>query len=138
MIDPATLSKQELLQQLASRDQQLAAKDDVIAQLQVKLDQKERDFLKLWQERFGARSERYIADPDQLKLDFGNTPESEDAAAGLHLAQPRSPFRLTHAARRNATSLFRHICLAPKSSTTCRSPKKLARNTEPKRGCPIR
>ena len=101
MSDPASLSKQELLQQLASRDQQLAsrdqqlasrdqqlaAQDDMIAQLQVKLDQKERDFLKLWQERFGARSERYIADPDQLKLDFGNTPESEDAAAGLHLAK---------------------------------------------------
>jgi transposase len=29
------------------------------------------------------RSERYIADPEQLKIDFGNTPEAADAAAGL-------------------------------------------------------
>ncbi len=28
-------------------------------------------------------SERYLQDPNQLSLDFGNTPEAADAAAGL-------------------------------------------------------
>ena len=32
---------------------------------------------------FRHRSERYLEDPNQLKLDFGNTPEAADAAAGL-------------------------------------------------------
>ena len=35
------------------------------------------------QQRFGNRSERYIEDPDQLRLDFGNTDEAADAALGL-------------------------------------------------------
>ena len=38
---------------------------------------------KLLQQRFGNRSERYIEDPDQLRLDFGNTDEAADAALGL-------------------------------------------------------
>ena len=38
---------------------------------------------KLLQQRFGNRSERYIDNPDQLRLDFGDTDEAADAAAGL-------------------------------------------------------
>jgi transposase len=37
----------------------------------------------LMQRLFAKRSERYIEDPDQLKLDFGDTPEASDAAEGL-------------------------------------------------------
>lgn len=37
----------------------------------------------LLQRAFRHRSERYLEDPNQLKLDFGNTPEVADAAAGL-------------------------------------------------------
>jgi transposase len=37
----------------------------------------------LLQRAFRHRSERYLEDPRQLKLDFGNTPEAADAAAGL-------------------------------------------------------
>ncbi len=37
----------------------------------------------LLQRAFRHRSERYLEDPNQLKLDFGNTPEAADAAAGL-------------------------------------------------------
>jgi transposase len=49
---------------------------------------KERDEYKLAYEqlmlrRFQNRSERYIEDPNQLRLDFGDTPESADAAGGL-------------------------------------------------------
>ena len=35
------------------------------------------------QQRFRNRSERYIDNPDQLRLDFGNTAEAADAALGL-------------------------------------------------------
>ena len=37
----------------------------------------------LLQRAFRHRSERYLEDPNQLKLDFGSTPEAADAAAGL-------------------------------------------------------
>ena len=37
----------------------------------------------LLQRAFRHRSERYLDDPNQLKLDFGNTPEAADAAEGL-------------------------------------------------------
>ena len=86
MQDPAKLSKQELLELVAKKDKQVLIKDDTIRQLEAKLDAKEKAYLKLWQERFGAKSERYIADPDQLIIDFGDTAESADAAEGLHEA----------------------------------------------------
>ncbi|MFN9366592.1 MAG: hypothetical protein ACK6CE_17570, partial [Planctomycetota bacterium] len=68
---------------LAQRDVELAKQQDIIRQLETKLDQSQREYLKLWEERFRARSERYIADPDQLRIDFGNTDEAADAAQGL-------------------------------------------------------
>src|SRR5437868_1210212 len=37
----------------------------------------------LLQQAFRKRSERYLENPSQLKLDFGNTPEIADAAEGL-------------------------------------------------------
>ena len=64
-------------------DVELAKQQDIIRQLETKLDQSQREYLKLWEERFRARSERYIADPDQLRIDFGNTDEAADAAEGL-------------------------------------------------------
>ncbi|MFN5321611.1 MAG: hypothetical protein ACK5D7_09080, partial [Planctomycetota bacterium] len=69
--------------ELNLRDLELAKRDDIIRQLETKLDQSQREYLKLWEERFRARSERYIADPDQLRIDFGNTDEAADAAQGL-------------------------------------------------------
>jgi transposase len=50
--------------------------------------QKEKEELKLTvvellQRAFRRRSERYLADPNQLRLDFGDTPEAADAAEGL-------------------------------------------------------
>ena len=93
MIDPAKLSKDQLLELIQDRDKKLAARskdlsrrNDNIRQLEAKIEQQQKEYLKLWQECFGTQSERYIADPDQLKIDFGDTPESEDAAEGLHQA----------------------------------------------------
>ena len=97
MPDPATLSNRQLLQLVGEKDNELATKDnelathtrtiaqqsDIIKQLEAKLEAKEKAYLKLWLERFAAKSERYIADPDQLRMDFGDTAESADAAAGL-------------------------------------------------------
>ncbi len=56
---------------------------DIRRQLEEKKRQLEKDYLQLFRERFGRKSERYIADPDQLRIDFGNTDDGADAAEGL-------------------------------------------------------
>ena len=104
MQDPATLSRVQLLQrvgkqktqlglqdvrlqaldvELATKDTELATKDDIIRQMEQKYQELELRLNKLYRERFGTKSERYIDDPDQLRLDFGNTDAAADAAAGL-------------------------------------------------------
>jgi transposase len=90
MQDPATLSKPQLLEvvakqtkEVAQRTKEVAHRDDVIKQLEAKLEAAEKDYLKLWQERFAAKSERYVDTPDQLRIDFGDTDNAADAANGL-------------------------------------------------------
>ena len=94
MSDRATLSRDQLLELLHQEEQQhattisakdveLQVKDDIIVQLEQKNQEWELAYNKLWHERFNARSERYIADADQLRLDFGDTDEAADAADGL-------------------------------------------------------
>ena len=104
MQDPATFSNDKLIElfrqqavslaesqtQLVTKDEQLVTKDeqlatfaDIIKQLEQKHETLELAYEKLWRERFAARSERYINDPDQLRLDFGDTADAADAAAGL-------------------------------------------------------
>ncbi len=76
MRDMTTLSKEQLQEEVARRG-------DVIEQLEAKVEQLQKDYLKLWQERFAAKSERYIDNPDQLRIDFGDSDEAADAADGL-------------------------------------------------------
>jgi len=90
MQDPATFSKQQLLELLESQSIKLAAQKKEIAQskninrqLEEKIRQLEKDYLQIFRERFGKKSERYIATPDQLRLDFGDTDDAADAAEGL-------------------------------------------------------
>ena len=97
MPDPATLPNDQLLEmfkqqeavlgqqelELQEKDRQLAAKNDIIKQLEEKNCDLELAYSKLWRQRFDSRSERYISDPDQLRLDFGNTADAADAATGL-------------------------------------------------------
>jgi SMC interacting uncharacterized protein involved in chromosome segregation len=86
MQDPATLSKSQLLElleqqraALATQSREVAKRDDVIGQLEEKIKQLEKDYLKLWQERFAAKSERYIEDPDQLPEEMWDVVERLDA-----------------------------------------------------------
>ena len=70
-------------EQLAARSREVAQRDDIIQQKDAKIAQLENEFIKLWQARFAAKSERYLDDPDQLRIDFGDTDEAADAAEGL-------------------------------------------------------
>lgn len=69
--------------ELQAKEAELQTKDDIISQLEQQNQDWELAYNKLWHERFSARSERYIADADQLRLDFGDTDEAANAADGL-------------------------------------------------------
>lgn len=97
MRNPKSLSKQELVaalenkeadlasqrEQLRQQDISLQLKDQAIAKLEQERDEYKLAFDKLMQQRFRNRSERYLDNPDQLRMDFGDTPEAADAALGL-------------------------------------------------------
>lgn len=97
MTNPASLSKAQLLELLDEKEQQLETqreqlrqqdialqtKDQTIEELEQERDEYKLAYDKLLQQRFRNRSERYIDNPDQLRLDFGGTAEAADAATGL-------------------------------------------------------
>jgi transposase len=54
-----------------------------VIELQQLVEEQKLTINELIQRAFRNRSERYVEDPNQLKLDFGSTPEAADAAEGL-------------------------------------------------------
>jgi transposase len=104
MNDPTSLSRDELLELLSQQNLQLQQQDAELqsqrerlrnqdidlqtGQLEIeKLKQEsqawELAYNKLLQQAFRRRSERYLEDPNQLRIDFGDTDAAADAAAGL-------------------------------------------------------
>ena len=72
----------------------------VITQLQQLSDEQQLTIAELLQRAYRNRSERYREDPDQMKLDFGNTPEAADAAEGLAQAVEESELLIAEHKRR--------------------------------------
>ncbi len=104
MNDGTPLSKVELLARLEEKESALAAQQRLIEthrqeirSLDIELQETKAELEKvkaesagwrkayddLMQKRFRNRSERYLDDPNQLRLDFGDTDEAADAAEGL-------------------------------------------------------
>jgi len=97
MNDPKSLSRDELLKLLSQQDAELQSqrerlrKQDIdlqTSQLEIeKLKQAGQEwelaYNKLLQQAFRRRSERYLEDPNQLRIDFGDTDAAADAAVGL-------------------------------------------------------
>jgi transposase len=78
---------QALIEQLAMTVEESSQKNVALEQKNAKLKQKiqelELAYAELLQRAFRHRSERYLHNPDQLRLDFHNTDDAADAAAGL-------------------------------------------------------
>lgn len=69
---------------IESANQQLA---EEITSLRERLDQKELELKLLIERFFGRKSERFIENPDQLRLELGDTDQVEDAVEGIKLAK---------------------------------------------------
>ncbi len=73
----------EQRQKISEQDHTLVEQARAITELHGKVEEQKLTINELMQRAFRNRSERYVEDPNQLKLDFGNTPEAADAAEGL-------------------------------------------------------
>jgi transposase len=73
----------ELAKTLAEREQKIQEREQQIVTLQQRVEVQQLEIAELLRQAFRKHSERYLGDPGQLKLDFGNSPEAADAAEGL-------------------------------------------------------
>ena len=80
----------ERARELANKNQELTAKDYLLEQQAERLEEQKIEIAKLQAERdaalqlaFRKKIERYLADPKQFVLDFGDTPDIVDAAEGI-------------------------------------------------------
>jgi transposase len=80
------IQRQQQDQQLRERDIQRQEHEQKYAKLSQDYDELQLAYNKLLQQRFGRRSERYLDNPDQLRIDFGDADEAADAALGLTTA----------------------------------------------------
>jgi len=71
---------------LVEQARALVEQSEKITGLERQVQEQQLTINELLQRAFLHRRERYVEDPNQLKLDFGNTPEAADAAAGLAAA----------------------------------------------------
>jgi hypothetical protein len=76
-------SHQTQIDQLRQQDIALQLNEQTILELTQERDEYKLAYDRLMQQRFRNRSERYIGNPDQLRIDFGDTDEAADAALGL-------------------------------------------------------
>ena len=92
-----------------------------ITKLKQVVEEQQLTINKLLQQAYRNRSERYREDPQQMKIDFGNTLEAGDAADGLAQAVQEAEVviaehtRRRHKPRKAATSRCRRICPATRS-----------------------
>jgi len=73
----------EQRQKIGEQEHTLVEQARAIAELHGKVQEQELIINELLQQAYRNRSERYREDPNQMKIDFGNTPEAADAAGGL-------------------------------------------------------
>jgi transposase len=68
---------------IAELTKAVAERELQIVSLQQRVEVQQLEIAELLRQAFRKHSERYLQDPGQLKLDFGNSPEAADAAEGL-------------------------------------------------------
>ena len=110
-----------LLEQLVGTVEEQANKIEELHQKNEKLDREKQDiqlaYIALLQQAFRRRSERYIEDPNQLKLDFGDSDDVSDAAEGLSQAVEEAEQTIPEHTRR-----------APRKTRNEKLPKHLPRH----------
>ena len=105
-------SCQALIEQLALT---VTAQTDTIDALRREKQELEVAYAELVQRAFRRRRERYLDDPNQLRLDLGDTVEAADAAEGLAQAVEeagvpvRAHVRRRHVRRRRNEALPEHL-----------------------------
>jgi transposase len=96
------MTELELLQQrqIERLENEKRSLSDSNAELREKLDQKELELKLLIERFFGRKSERFIENPDQLKLEFGDSDQVEDAIEGIKQAKEEQETTVAEHTRR--------------------------------------
>jgi hypothetical protein len=102
---------------LADNARALATKDGVIEQLEDRVEEQKRELAKALAERdaalqlaFRKRQERYLDDPNQFLLDFGDTADARSFVEGTPMRQT-SRKKLPPAVRRGLARSATSSCL---------------------------
>ena len=101
-------------EQLRQQDIDLQTRQLTIEKLEREKEELELAYNQLLRRAFGRRSERYLENPDQLRIDFGDTDAAADAALGLDealedLEQTIPEHRRRRARKRRDESLPDHL-----------------------------
>lgn len=114
----------------------IATQELTIGSLSDRLEQQQRDHAKQkltinerLRRAFEKRSERYLENPDQLRLDFGNTAKSASAAKGLAETLEQAASALT----RIVVPELRRRSHAPRKSRYEQLPAHLPRSKSPRK-----
>ena len=113
-----------LIEQLISAVASQASAMDVLRREKQEL---EAAYAELVQRAFRHRSERYLDDPNQLRLDLGGTPDATDAADGLAQAIQEAGLPVKAHVRSRGARPCRNTCRDMKSKLGCRSRPSIAR-----------
>ena len=117
---------EEQRRKISEQDHTLVEQARAITELHQKVQEQELTINELLQRAYRHRSERYREDPDQLKLDFGNTPEAADAADGLAAAveEAEDPRQRAQASPPQAAEGPRRVVprASPRYEVTLRAP----------------
>ncbi len=101
---------------------------DEITKLKQVVEEQQLTINKLLQQAYRNRSERYREDPQQMQIDFGNTPEAGDAADGLTEAVQEAEIVIAeHSRRRHKPRKPRNESLPahlPRYEVTLEAPRK--------------
>lgn len=81
---------ERLEQQLKEKDAALEQQDALLAELKQQSESQQLEIAMLLKKLFGRKSERYLDNPYQLKLDFGDGEQVDDAVEGLQQAVEES------------------------------------------------
>ncbi len=110
MSTPAELQRklERLEQQLKEKDAALEQQDVMLAELKQKSDAQQLEIAILLKRLLGRKSERYLENPAQLKLDFGDGDQIDDAVEGLQQAVAESDREITVPAHKRRTKKRRN------------------------------
>lgn len=127
LIEQLAMTVEETSQKSAKLEEESVKLKEENQKLQQEKEELQQALAELMQRAFRHRRERYIHDPDQLRLDFGDSEEAADAAEGLaeaveEVEEQTIPAHTRRRRRRRREALPEHL---PREVVEAEAPEEL-------------